>query len=224
MPTAADDESIAGDQRLEQLVTPERLTPYLAATHKDLRRAIELYDWNVEASAAVLAVAARVEVILRNALDQQMQMWGATHGFADWMDGAPLDQRGLRDIQEARRRTARYGASATHGHRVAELSLGFWRYLCGRKYLASLWAPHLGAAFPFAVGNARVVRAQVESDAQQLLFLRNRAAHHEPIHRRDLVADLNQVLRLATAIDPVAEQWVRSRERITEMVAQRPVP
>lgn len=221
MPTPSDD----GNDciQLEQLVTPQRLAPYLAFARQDLKLAFELYDWNVEVSAAVLAVAARVEIILRNTLDRQMQAWGTAHGFVDWMDGAPLDRRGLQDIQEARRRTSRYGANATHGHRVAELSLGFWRYLCGKRYLASLWAPHLVQAFPFATGNARVIRAQVESDVQQLLFLRNRAAHHEPIHWRDLISDLAQVLRLVAAIDPVAEQWVRNRERITEIVAQRPM-
>ena len=210
--------------RLEKLVTSQRLAPYLAVAHQDLKLAFELYDWNVEVSAAVLEVAARVEVILRNTLDRQMQAWGAAHGFADWMDGAPLDRRGLQDIQEARRRTSRYGAKATHGHRVAELNLGFWRYLCGKKYLASLWAPHLVHAFPFATGSARVIRSQVESDAQQLLFLRNRAAHHEPIHWRDFTADLVQVLRLVAAIDPDAHEWVKRTERITEVVSRRPVP
>lgn len=208
--------------RLEQLVTSERMAPYLAATHGDLRHAFELYDWNVEASAAVLAVVARVEVVLRNALDRRLRGWATKFGLADWVDDPPLDDRGRRDVVEARRRVSQGGRTPTHGHIVAELNLGFWRYLISKKYFTALWIPDLADAFPFAPANMRVRRAAVEHDAQGVLFLRNRAAHHEPIHRRDLIDDLHRALRLAAAVDPVAEKWVRSRERITEIAAQRP--
>ena len=111
----------------------------------------------------------------------------------------------------------------THGHVVAELNLGFWRYRASRKYLTTLWVVHLSEAFPHLDQDPQSKRVRIESDAQQLLFLRNRAAHHEPIHRRNLVVDLERALRLVATIDPVAEQWVRSCERITEVVAQRPI-
>lgn len=211
-------------EALQRLVTPERLTSYLRSTDGDIRQAFALYDWNIEASASVLSMAAMVEVVLRNALDRQMTAWARTRGLADWLDAPPLDPRGLADVSQAFSRASRgRRRPMTHGHVVAELNLGFWRYLASRKYLTTLWVVHLSEAFPHLDRDPQSKRVQIESDAQQLLFLRNRAAHHEPIHRRNLTADLGQALHLVAAIDPVAEQWVRARERITEVIAQRPI-
>ena len=66
-------------------------------------------------------------------------------------------------------------------------------------------------------------RRRVESDLEQLLYLRNRAAHHEPIHRRDLVADLERAIALLACVDPVAATWAREREMVSDVVARRPV-
>lgn len=209
--------------RLRDLITAERLGSYLTWGRGDLDRAFELYEWNMEASAASLSVAAMVEVIIRNALDRELTAWSAVRRTGEWLNLVPLDQRGRDDIMKAQARAARGGRAVKHGHVVAELSLGFWRYLMSRKYLTSLWIPALGQAFVHAPGDQRTKQRQLESDAQQVLFLRNRAAHHEPIHRRNLSGDLHRALRLVAAVDPVAETWVRARERLSTVIAQRPV-
>jgi hypothetical protein len=56
-----------------------------------------------------------------------------------------------------------------------------------------------------------------------LLYLRNRAAHHEPIHRRDLMSDLERAIALLECVDPVAAAWCRGREAVSDVVARRPV-
>ncbi|NNG34925.1 hypothetical protein [Nakamurella aerolata] len=208
---------------LQDLITTERLSSYFKWAGGDLDRAFELYEWNMEASAAALSVAAMVEVIVRNALDRELTAWAAKRQLGDWLAAVPLDPRGREDIVKARARAARGGRQVKHGHVVAELSLGFWRFLLASKYLTSLWIPALGRAFPFAAGDERTKRRQMESHAQQILYLRNRAAHHEPIHRRDLAADMRRALRLVGAVDATAESWVRSRERLTTVIAERPM-
>lgn len=208
---------------LQDLITTERLGSYLKWAGGDLNRAFELYEWNMEASAAALSVAAMVEVIVRNALDRELTAWASARQLGDWLAAVPLDQRGSEDILKARARAARGGRQVHHGRVVAELSLGFWRFLLANKYLTSLWIPALGKAFPFAAGDERTKRRQIESHAQQILYLRNRAAHHEPIHRRDLSADVRSAIRLVAAVDSTAENWLRTRERLTTMIAQRPM-
>jgi hypothetical protein len=75
---------------------------------------------------------------------------------------------------------------------------GFWRFLCAKDYLTSLWVPVLAAAFPnHPAGDVRTIRTDVEDHMQKLHFLRNRIAHHEPIHRRNLADDANAVDDLA---------------------------
>lgn len=208
--------------RLRELVTAERLGSYLRASGNDLSRAFGLYEWNIEASGASVSLAAMVEVVVRNALDREMTAWATARGISDWLDAAPLDWRGHGDIAKARQRAGRGGRTVRHGHVVAELNLGFWRYLMSKRYLTSLWIPNLGNAFPHSAGDQRAKRQQLEGDVKQVLFLRNRAAHHEPIHRRDLSADLNRALRLVGAVDPVAERWLRDRELLSTIIAKRP--
>ena len=52
--------------------------------------------------------------------------------------------------------------------------------------------------------------------------LRNRAAHHEPLHRRSLDADLNRSLELVRAIHPTAGDWVATKEQLGNALTLRP--
>ena len=60
------------------------------------------------------------------------------------------------------------------------------------------------------------------SKATQLLFLRNRAAHHEPIYRRDLRADLERAIALLACIDATAATWASQRESLSAVLQRKP--
>ncbi|MEV5080690.1 hypothetical protein AB0K74_18235 [Streptomyces sp. NPDC056159] len=63
---------------LEPLISRPRLAPFLAATATPAA-AMELYLWNVRLSAAFGEVIALAEVILRNAMAEQLATaYGAT--------------------------------------------------------------------------------------------------------------------------------------------------
>ncbi|GMA19874.1 hypothetical protein MM440_12430 [Arsenicicoccus piscis] len=209
-------------ERLEWLLTEERLGSYFRAANGEREPAFALYEWNIEASAAAVSLSAMVEVVLRNALDREMAVLGEAKGWSDWLDDAPLDHRARKDVRQARERASRGRRSATRGHVVAELNLGFWRFLMSKRYLTSLWIPALVKAFPGAEGDARTTQRLLEGHVEQINFLRNRAAHHEPIHRRDLLSDLDRAMYVAGCIYPVAGRWIRSRETLSSTVAQRP--
>jgi hypothetical protein len=197
---------------LAQLITSDRLSSYLTAAGGDLRRALALYDWNTRASAAVLATSAMVEVIVRNALDGSLQQWAdQRRGGRAWLDVAPLDPQGLADVVKARERATRRGRDPeVHGKVVAELSFGFWRYLVASRYLTALWIPGAHAAFPNGPTDLRVRRAEVERRLHNLMIVRNRAARHEPIHRRDLTRDFRDAVTVAGWVAP-AGRGVASR-------------
>ena len=102
---------------------------------------------------------------------------------------------------------------------------GFWRFLCVREYLTSLWVPALARAFPnHPTGNARQVRADVERHMERLHFLRNRVAHHEPIHRRSLTADTEAIAELALWVSVDGCDWIASRSTVRQMINERPRP
>jgi len=92
---------------------------------------LRLYEWNADVSAALGATVGHLEVLLRNALHDQLTVW-STERFQEssWY----LDPGGLMSIAakgdiEAARRRAQRGGAETPGRIVAELNLGFWRFL-----------------------------------------------------------------------------------------------
>lgn len=214
------------------------MAPYLQAAAGDLTDALRLYHWNIEMSGATYEALNTFEVVLRNAMDEQLCRWNATqlnrdngrqHG-PDWLtDPSRLLRRLTRDdigkaigraqralrIQGGRRRTL------THGDIVAQLNLGTWRFLLpdhdpGRQ---RLWADSLSAAFPYLVGSPTDLVTEVD----QIYRLRNRVAHLEPLLISPILETrFRQVRAVLVAISPDVESWFVSRQRMTSVIRSRP--
>lgn len=206
------------------LVTVKRLGSYVRSTGGTTTDAFELYEWNMRAAASVMELTSMVEVITRNALDTQLRDWAQRKRVgASWLDTIPVDAQGLKDLRQARDRATRKGKrDEVHGRAVAELSLGFWRYLVESRYLTSLWIPSTHAAFPFGHPDLRTRQKDVAFRMQQLNYVRNRAAHHEPIHERNLSRDLQFALDLACWISPTAQKWITVTTSLPSLIAERP--
>lgn len=211
-------------EELLPFVTAERLGSYLHHSGGVIADAFQLYEWNMRAAASIMELTSMVEVVARNALDLQLLDWAQRrHAGASWLDAALIDGRGREDIRRARDRATRNGSRPeVHGRVIAELSLGFWRYLVESRYLTSLWVPATHAAFPHGPTDLRNRQRQVAFRMQQLNFVRNRAAHHEPIHQRDLAKDLHSAVDLAEWISPTAGKWVMSTTSLPAVIAGKP--
>jgi hypothetical protein len=210
------------EDEIERLITAERLRPYAEQTGSSTG-ALRLYEWNMRAAASVMELTGVVEVIARNALDRELRTWTAARTGAPWFDVAPLDGRGRADLVKARARASRDGRRGeVHGRVIAELTFGFWRYLVESRYHTSLWVPDLHRAFPHGPDNLRVRRSEVTRRLQQLHFVRNRAAHHEPIHTRDLERDHAFALELLGWISPHAALWAADTTSLSAVLHSRP--
>lgn len=209
-------------KRLGELITEQRLSSYYGSATETVQDALRLYEWNIEACAAVVATTAMVEVVVRNSMDAALKSWAARSGEADWLDLVPLDDQGSLRIAEARARAARNGKPSTHGSVIAELNFGFWRYLVARRYLTTLWIPALQHAFPYAPADPLTCQRSVDRLLNQLVFVRNRAAHHEPIHRRRLMDDFHAAVTVMAHVDPAAEAWVIRCSKIPHVMQARP--
>ena len=62
----------------------------------------------------------------------------------------------------------------------------------------------------------------VEDRIQRVHFLRNRIAHHEPIHHRDQSRDHASVIELSAWICAESHHWIDSRSRYAEVARSRP--
>jgi hypothetical protein len=209
---------------LPQLLSPPRFGPYVSVAGS-AERAADLYAWNGRLSAAVHEELGMLEVILRNALDRQLVTYhqvalgGDGRWYADrrmpWQSGRMIDQ-----IARARAQaTGNWRFPEFQGKVIAELTFAFWRYVLAAPYQSTLWAPALRHAFPH-LRPAR--RATVYEVVDRLNSVRNRVAHHEPIHCLNIASRHQEVLLAASWIDPAAAAWIAETSRVTAVLQMRP--
>ncbi len=164
-------------QALETALSAERLTAYLRVTGGDRERALRLYLWNTEISAAFYGPLQGLEVTLRNALHRELaRVFGTS-----WYDAPamPLASRAQDLIREAKAAIAHSRKPVIPPRVVAVLSFGFWVSLLGPGpsglYEMRLWRPILHHAFP----HAKLPRKDVHHPLDKLtpcgrtLFLRH---------------------------------------------------
>lgn len=207
---------------LRRRLSPERFGPYEGACALDVDLAVALYEWNAQISGAFHEILGLLEVMLRNAVHDQLTVWHSRVGRdGHWYDDPAriLEPPRRRDIADAGSRLRRDGKAESPGRIVAELNFGFWRYLLTRRYEATLWTPALRHAFPH-LRPAR--RGDLYVPVNDLVRLRNRIAHHEPIHNRPLATLHGDVLRVARYLDPAVEGWIRARSRVPDLLVRRP--
>ncbi|HIW94987.1 MAG TPA: hypothetical protein H9867_00635 [Candidatus Corynebacterium gallistercoris] len=208
--------------RVRVALSSSHLATFQQACQSD-EAALDLYKWNVKASAGVLELTGIVEVFLRNALDQTLTDWMHTQDHQEsWIDSVPLNQRGKADIATAKTRASRRRRAYTHNDIIAELSFGFWRYLLENRYYTSLWIPAIHKAFPNASTDLRRRANDVQLIVRGLHELRNRAAHHEPIITRNLRNDVTNALLLLEWIDPALRIWTKEILLLPTIIEQNP--
>jgi len=92
--------------------------------------------------------------------------------------------------------------------------------LLAARYERSLWVPALRFAFPHLLGHG--MRRQAHDAVHGLHGLRNRIAHHEPIHDRQLDELHRTTLRVVGWICPVTAEWIRERSVVPRLLRRRP--
>ena len=210
---------------LEAVLSPPRFGTYLRATDGDRSRAMDLYCWNTDLSAAFYVLLQFCEIGTRNGAVEAVAAefganWHLNRGFyrslprlAGGRSYQPAD-----DIaQQARRQP-------TSGKVVAELKFAFWQYLFVKGQDGRLWDRHLRTAFPGIPADLTVAeaRGRIHADIEIIRRLRNRIAHHEPIFTRDLVVDHQRIRGLISWRRPEVAIWLDGREAVSDLLRRRP--
>lgn len=233
---------------LEQAISPGRASRYLGSTvslvtgRPDPRAAVQLYERNVEISAAAWVVISDIEIVLRNIVaDSMTAHHAATRTSVNyrWYDDPTWFATGqkwftsetLRSIATAMGRVGDPGPTGAprppEGRVVAELTLGFWRYLLVSRYEHSLWNPSIRSSFHgLSHLSGSDSRKAVYSAVERLNYLRNRVAHHEPIYEPftipghpggpiDARLTLTNAIEMVSWANPAAAQWIERRSTLT---------
>lgn len=210
-------------RRLEASLSEDRLATYRRETHNDMEKAVRLYTWNTAISAAFYAPLQGLEVTLRNALHVQLtQAYGPS-----WYDNPAthLSNVGKQHIERARKDLLRDRKPDDAPHIVAALSFGFWERLLSHgprgknNYEIALWRPALHKAFPHAKPRRRQT---VHRPIMELRNLRNRIAHHEPVFRRNLRSDYDDILGVLGWICPATSSWIKHHNAVEIVLERRP--
>jgi len=223
---------------IDAWLSPARLSRYLAETAGDRQRAIALYEWNAQVSAALQRDLAHLEVGLRNAYDAAATARWTGPGHWLLNDTPTLFAPLLRTKRSGRpgARTSRQvdinakprnlvakaihdagGPRATAGKVVAELNFGFWRYLSSSAHEKTLWVPLLHGAFP-----AGANRAYIDARVGRLHQLRNRVAHHEPLLRENLRARMSDLLAIAEQLHPQLAAHLDATSALPTLIPAQP--
>ncbi|MBF4607543.1 Abi family protein [Curtobacterium sp. VKM Ac-1393] len=205
--------------KLATLVSEPRFGKYLKHSRNDAELAADLYEFNLRLAGGAFKAIQMCEVIVRNAMDQQLRAWNQTAvGTEDWtLHPAPMlkacfydDGRDLTDAaSKASKALRKSGRTVGHDDVLAQMSFGAWRYLPpGRKpHMAKqrIWDEALTHAFP-----GRQDRTTTDTLAQWLGItydFRNRVAHHEPIYHLDVAAKRRVISDVIDAVSRDAKKW-----------------
>lgn len=201
-------------------LTEARFQCYLDSCCGDHEQAVELYEWNIEVSAAFMEVLCWLEVAFRNVIDGQFPE-GAGDGLVAiydqtvWLANKDfIEDRGREQVNQAISRLREDGHDPTRDWIVSKLSFGFWCVLFTGRY-EDLWRSHLRHAFPHGNGE----RKQVNGLVQSTLAFRNQVAHHEAIFTRKPFRRHEKILRLLGLIDPELERYVSEFSRVPQLLS-----
>lgn len=210
------------DEVIQSRLSTARLSSYMSVTGADLSNALELYIWNSRIAAAFLALLGDVEVVIRNAWHEQLiRISTSLKGSEFWFDNqfGLLRENSMQHIADANQRLLRQQCQPAANQIVAELNFGFWRFLVAKQYRTTLWPLAGKHAFP-NIDPAEIQR--LSAAMGRLHDLRNRIAHHEPIHMRDLERDLADCLWVIGAVCMTTRGWVEKHSRVAGVLGERP--
>ena len=214
------------DQQIKTALSDARLSTFEAAIGPPdprLARALDLYAWNAQVSAALLAPLHVCEVVVRNAVsDALTHVYGAQWPWsATFEQSLPSPPNGFNPRVELAR--ARNHQPST-GKVIAELKFVFWSKMFTGRFDARVWNNHLRIVFPNMDASKSVqdLRRLIFKDLEQLRELRNRIAHHEPIFKRKLGVDFTKIQELIAFRCPTTAAWMASNQQAAALITAKP--
>jgi hypothetical protein len=213
-------------QSVRNALSAARMATYEAAagvTRNDDPAALELYAWNAQVSAALLAPLHICEVVIRNSVADALEsVYGASWPWSSVFElSLPAPGIGYsprRDLQNVSQH------QTSTGKIIPELKFVFWQKMFTSRHDSRVWTPHMMHVLPNldpakSVGQ---LRFEIYNSLEEIRKLRNRIAHHEPIFTRNLSDDLQGIVDLIELRCKVTADWMMSNQQASAFIAKRP--
>jgi hypothetical protein len=209
-------------------LSPARIGTYETATGTlgdEDSRALALYAWNAQVSAALLAPLHVCEVVIRNAAADALEAVYGPHW--PWETTFVLSLPNPSGNSYSSRRDLRSVAARqpSTGKVIPELKFVFWQEMFTHRHDVRLWDAHLMRIFPSHDPANSVVslRRAIYTDLEAIRKLRNRIAHHEPIFTRNLREDFKRMVHLVEQRSPLAASWMVGNQNAARLISQPPI-
>jgi Abi-like protein len=182
-------------------VSEARFARYMSDCRGQVSDAVSLYYFNTEVSKALYSSLQMWEIALRNKLNSFLS-WKFTPRwpYDDTRALRQLAGNDRRKVTESieRQRQLRGIKTVPVEAIVADLSAGFWVSLLNSGYdVPFVWRYNLGRVCP---NELTASRKDISDLSNELLALRNRVAHHEPIYHLPLKTRRVQIRRAISAM------------------------
>lgn len=208
-------------QKIQNSLSSVRLSTFEQAT-KALPEALELYQWNMQISAAFLPCLQVCEVVIRNSVSYVLTLrhgnrWAWERGFIGTL---PNPTKGYNQRHAL--------AKATQGttdinNVIPELNFAFWQMMFTSRHDTQLWLPYLSQIFPNApITNVSQFRNEIYKELEIIRSLRNRIAHHEPIFKRNLQQDYERIIKIIQYQSVDTANWLSQSQMVTSLLANKP--
>lgn len=189
-------------------------------------RAVALYTWNAQVSAALFIPLHFCEVVVRNAAAGALE---AVYG-ARWPWNSvcilSLPDPQQPNIYNPRANLIKVASQQpSTGKVIPELNFVFWQQLFTHRHDVRLWNSHLKRVFPEHDPKKAVVaiRKSIYADLEVIRKLRNRIAHHEPIFTRNLKQDLERMHELVRLRSKLIASWMMINQIADVVISQPPL-
>lgn len=124
---------------VDQIISQERLEPYLNHNQKDISKALKHYKGNIIISASFYPLLSILEIGLRNAIAFQLTRKFEDKEWYNHKDFIKIANRFQIDkISQARTNILSEKKEITPGRIISELSFGFWTSLFDVKFEMTL--------------------------------------------------------------------------------------
>ena len=212
-------------QALDKTLSSSRLAPYLATANNDPVYAYQLYLWNARLAKSFLYPLGIVEVAIRNSMHNALS---TAFGTPNWVINPDqhygfFNQKTLASHNASKQRLIRSkpGHQPTPDEMVACLNFDFWSNILRAEYV-TLWNTQnaLRDAFPLMTPAADLTQARLTiSDVNHL---RNRIAHHEPIHHLNIKEKMDLLRKAMGFVCPITSDWMKKCSTVMHTLRATP--
>ncbi|MCA1409731.1 Abi family protein [Bradyrhizobium sp. NBAIM20] len=211
------------------LSTP-RFQTFLGARNNNVLKALQLYHWNAQVSAAFLYPLHVFEICLRNAVANAAESayltpdWPWSTAFETSLPTTHSMQRFSPRRELVATRDWQPRPQQTTGKVIAELKFAFWVSMYTGRHDGRLWNQYLRREYPNLPQGMTIAaaREKIRNAADKIRDLRNRIAHHEPIFSRNLKDEYDQIAEIVGYRCGHTSAWMKRTQDVMWLLDLQP--